>query len=269
MLALRRSAALLALGAALLPGCYLSFERGDAPTTPPRGEACLPALPGDPCSAIFTTVPTGVCRTAEGEVIAFLDAAVPVGGCDRRFDPAEGYALFPIHCLSSPLSRHAAVCAEADVEGPLRFVGDFPSAGDHTFDPPPGTCELARVEEPAGPYAPVVEVAELCVEPSSWCGAPVAFDLIMPGEDPCNGASSAERCLARVDGDRIVVRAETAPSAATVCEPAFGRVAARCVVPPLGEGAYQVVTDEGALLGTIDVGDTSPEGLDVTCRPVP
>jgi hypothetical protein len=254
-------------------GCYASHgprEEG--------GALCvrLSMHTGSPCGISHATIPAGVCRLADGALIAFgdLDHGATCGAVGRE-DPASTFAFEPHSCEGGgmPRTRVVALCgASSDV--PVFSQFERPPGRTVAFDLTDTSCALSpgiegEPAEPWAPWEPFVATTSLCSDPYAWCGSPMVLSLFQRGGDPCAGATYTHRCTARVEGDRIVLRPETAREVMTVCETAIGDRIARCLVPPLPAGRYFVVDETERVLGAVTVPAVRPEGdLEPTCTPL-
>ncbi len=242
----------------LVTGCYLAHERA----LPSDGACVGPGIGGDACGAMSTPLAEGVCRMRDGQVIAFAGRRF-LASCGPSAGDPRALELVANGCSGEAPFRQALECPGLPAAGPIRV-------GRRSVDPPPGECALVIEEEAAGPYEPFDAASEVCVELPTWCGAPVVIELVVPDADPCAGAATAERCRAFVDGSRIVVEAETAPALMDGCEFVLGDRVARCVVPPLGVGSYEIATRDGRLLDVIEVGpfDWPSHDVERRCTPI-
>ncbi|UJR85501.1 hypothetical protein [Sandaracinus amylolyticus] len=243
-------------------GCYASHE---LETGAPTCEA--PVGSGVACEPDRAVWPDGACRDASGTAIAFR-----VGGglaaCEMRGD-ASGWAARPA-CGEAHDGTHAASCEGATPSGPLAFAWwpTRPPFAERTFDPAPGTCEVALEAEPDGPWEPLRGVDEICADVEPSCSTPVVIDLVARGGDPCGGSEFVERCRAEVVDGRIVLRAESAPARIAGCLTELGDRVARCALPPLPVGRYEVVDDLGRTLGAITIGAEGRGGRACTELPI-
>ncbi|AKF11085.1 hypothetical protein [Sandaracinus amylolyticus] len=218
------------------------------------------------CDADRAVWPHGACRDASGASIAFVVGA-GLAACEMQGD-ASVWAVRPA-CGEAHAGTHAVACEGAAPSGPLVFVWwpmRLPFV-ERIVDPAPGTCEVALEAEPDGPWEPLRGIDELCADVEPSCAAPVVIDLVVRDGDPCAGSEFVERCRAELVDGRIVLRAESAPARIVTCSPAFGDRVARCALPPLAIGGYEVVDDHGRVLGAITIGAEGRGGR--ACTEVP
>lgn len=251
----------LALAALLASGCYLAHEPGAD-----GDESCISRTPlGGSCGAIVTTAPHGVCRSADGTLTAFLEGEHTLWGCS--VEDGRSVRVGIDHCNRSERRWRSIVC-DVPTSGPLELAY---RSWTTRVDPPRGACAwgfTATSTMAAEPWRPFDEANELCLLAPPWCGAPVLLELALRGSDPCHGHRFAQQCEALVAGGRIVLVAETAVSDAIGCETAGGDRVARCALPPMAAGTYDVVDPIGRPLGEVHVGARrSLPGR--VCTPVP
>ena len=257
-------------------GCYASHGTGDG-----RAERCVAAEPtaeGE-CEPTFTNrvLPDGVCRLEDGTLLAFADR--PHGVSCRGGEDVDRYSFYADLCVEDdrPRRRELAVC-DATADDAALGVVEFLSGGRPPFvaSPYDGLGSRCAIDDRfippnAEPWRPFVEADTLCDDPYAWCGSPLVLELRQLDGDPCAGATYTQRCAATVVDGRIVLRAETAEAEATGCLPAIADRLARCVVPPLPAGRYDVMDEGGRPLGAVEVPGEAPMGDDLTptCAPVP
>lgn len=259
------SATVSAALALLAFGCYASHEGGEERGCGDAGresESCERSLSN-------RVLPLGVCRLADGSLLAFSDAHHSLS-CD---DAGAGiYALHAARCVPErPRRRETALCdasaADASALGLVEFVpGARPPWIPASYDGLGSRCAIAdrRVAPNAEPWRPFVEADTICSDAYAWCGSPYVIELRQRGGDPCAGGRFTQRCAASIVDGTVVLRAETAEAVATSCLSAVGDRVARCVVPPLPAGRHDVTNDTGALLGVVEVPMEPPVGDDLT-----
>lgn len=208
--------------------------------------------------------PGGACREADGTVIVFSVGA-PLASCEALASDAA-LAVRPA-CGDAHEGTHAARCEGAAESGPLTFSRRpmRPPFREQSLDPAPGRCEVLPEGETDGEWHPWHDADELCTDLAPSCATPIVLDLV-EGGDPCGGAERVERCHAELVGGRIVLRAEWAPALGP-CPAEIGERVARCALPPLAIGRYEVVDDRGRALGAIEVGVEGRGGR--TCSAIP
>jgi hypothetical protein len=262
-----RPARSFAVALLLASGCYASHRPGSE-----GDDHCVSPEPsgGNPCGAISSTSPLGVCALDDGSLIAFTDGEHAASCTASEADGS--FTLESHHCTPErPARREVVRCGSAAPEVHFHVFRRPPFTRDR-FDLSRASCAIAdfRVPPAAEPWRPFVEAEELCSDPYAWCGSPIVLELRQPDGDPCTGSRYTERCTASIEDGRIVLDAETARSVASACMPAFGDRVATCVVPPLAAGRYEVVDGDGRALGAIDVPGAQPIGdLETTCTRIP
>jgi hypothetical protein len=247
-------------------GCYASHEQRAE-----GGELCEgPTYDvGDPCGGDSSAVPEGVCRLADGTTIAFAELDSSAGCQGGYTSDSDILQFFAYYCTAERPRGRAVVACPSTTETPS-FSGEYERPAI-TYDLSEVSCALTQPMdgEPAGPWEPFGAPRALCSDPYAWCGSPMVLELVHAAFDGCGGSDYTHRCTAHVEGERIVLRAETAPEASLVCETILTDRIARCIVPPLPAGRYEVVDETARVLGSVVVPGERPTGeLEPTCTPL-